>query len=119
MDTPNKEQLEAVRDYALAVGPEWKASLSRDWMRAGTSVSSMRDRYHLLQQVRNQFGPAWLATHEVDLSQPLAADAASYVKECSTDSVVSYSHETLGRYRKKWGRKAFDAEVDRQFKEAR
>ena len=51
MNTPNTEQLAAVRDYALAVGPEWKSSLSADWMRAGTAVSSMRDRYHLLQHL--------------------------------------------------------------------
>jgi hypothetical protein len=117
MDTPNTEQLAAVRDYALAVGPEWKASLTTDWLRAGTAVSSMRDRYHLLQQVRNKFGPAWLATFEVDLSEVLAADVARYVKELNTDSVVSYSHETLRYGRKKWGKDRFDAETTSQLKE--
>lgn len=62
---PTAEQLQAIRDYAAAVGSNWKASLRRDWMRSGTDVWEVRDRYYLLQQVRNTFGPSWLASYEV------------------------------------------------------
>lgn len=47
-------------------------------------------------------------------NKDLVADAASYVKELNTDSVVSYSHFTLRSGRERWGKEAFDAEVARQ-----
>lgn len=66
--TLTDEQLQALKDYAKAVGPEWKKRLSLDWMRAGTEVYELRDRYGLLQQVRNRFGPSWLRSFELDQS---------------------------------------------------
>lgn len=61
---PNAEQLQAVRDYAEAVGPDWKDWLRDDWLCGGTTIRELRDRYHLLHQVRNQFGPTWLQGFE-------------------------------------------------------
>ena len=61
MSAPPSEQLAALRDYAAAVGAGWKESLSGDWLRSGTDVDALRDRYHLLQQIRNRLGPRWLA----------------------------------------------------------
>jgi hypothetical protein len=116
MTTPNTEQLTAVTDYALAVGPDWKSSLSSDWMRAGTTVYELRDRYHLLQQVRNQHGPKWLATFEVDLAPALAQDAANHVRY-STSPYYSKADvkKSLRDYRKKWGKEAFDAALSDQY----
>ena len=72
---PNREQLQALKDYAVAVGDGWKKRLLLDWMRAGTAVYELRDRYHLLQQVRNSFGPKWLA--RFDLNDPVIAKILS------------------------------------------
>jgi len=52
------EQLDAVKAYAHDHGTGWKESLTVDWMRGG---STWTGPYHLLQQVRNQHGPRWLA----------------------------------------------------------
>jgi hypothetical protein len=60
------EQYQVLKDYAEAVGSEWKRQLSTDWMRAGTKVYEVRERYGLLQQIRNRLGPKWLATFEFD-----------------------------------------------------
>ena len=55
---PTTEQLQAVINYARRWGKHWKERLIDEWMDGygyGTQDS------HLLQQVRNQFGPQWLA----------------------------------------------------------
>ena len=59
--TPNPEQLDALKQYAAWAGDDWKAELRGDWMRAG---SHWDGPYHLLQQIRNSLGPAWLAQFE-------------------------------------------------------
>lgn len=61
---PNEAQLAAVRSYAENEGEGWKAKLRIDWDRAGTDKWHARETYHLLQQLRNNFGPRWLATFE-------------------------------------------------------
>ena len=48
--TPDQRQ--ALIDFAAKHGVRWKSELSALWMRAAAAP--------LLQQVRNQFGPAWL-----------------------------------------------------------
>lgn len=58
------EQYQALKTYAEWQGPEWKQDLSFDWMRAGTDKWHSKETYHLLQQVRNRFGPKWLASFE-------------------------------------------------------
>lgn len=62
---PNPDQLQALRDYAHWAGPEWKLTLSRDWMRAGSEWPG--DRYSLLHQLRNSHGPAWLNSYKLPL----------------------------------------------------
>jgi hypothetical protein len=62
---PSAEQLAALTSYARHEGPEWKRKLLIDWQRSGTDKSHARPTYALLQQVRNRFGPAWLARFEV------------------------------------------------------
>ena len=60
--TPTQEQLEALRAYAEWAGRDWKQRLALDWMRAG---SEWDGPYHLLHQVRNRLGPAWLEGAEL------------------------------------------------------
>jgi hypothetical protein len=56
-NTPNAEQIKALRSYAEAHGRTWKSQLHDTWMtgRYDSSDDSMN-----LQQVRNEFGPSWL-----------------------------------------------------------
>lgn len=60
---PNAHQLRALLDFAAQNGRGWKAKLDEVWMRASGGP--------LLQQVRNEFGPSWLA--KVTLKQLKAA----------------------------------------------
>lgn len=59
---PNAEQMDAVIQYAESRGANWKDDLHTDWMRSGSTWSGP---YHLLQQVRNQHGPKWLAAFDL------------------------------------------------------
>ena len=54
---PNAEQLAAIATYAAEHGANWKADLRAAWMNAAEPG--------LLQQVRNQFGPRWLAEFQL------------------------------------------------------
>ena len=55
---PNQEQLDALRAYAEGWEDDgWKRRLRLDWSRAG---SDWEGPFHLLQQLRNSHGPAWL-----------------------------------------------------------
>lgn len=51
--TPTPDQLDALRDFAKKNGKNWKIALHAAWLKASAPP--------LLQQLRNQFGPAWLA----------------------------------------------------------
>jgi hypothetical protein len=57
---PTSEQLAALQAYAQWAGEGWKQRLSLDWMRAGSDWPEARERWHFLQQLRNDFGPSWL-----------------------------------------------------------
>ncbi len=59
---PNAEQLQALRAFAAAHGRTWKAALRAEWMQACQGISDP-ELQGLLQQVRNQLGPAWLERH--------------------------------------------------------
>ena len=58
MTEPRPDQLAALADYAHYYGGNWRANLLVDWRRAG---SRWPGPYHLLQQLRNNHGPSWLA----------------------------------------------------------
>lgn len=55
--TPTPEQMQAVRTWAEQYGRRWKAALRDAWMTG--NYDGFEDANHL-QQLRNQFGPAWL-----------------------------------------------------------
>lgn len=78
---PNPEQLAALREYAALHGRTWKAQLNADWMRAG-SKTFPTERWALLQQVRNAFGPAWLAKfrHPYRVAAPIVEPPAARVR---------------------------------------
>lgn len=54
---PNKEQLAALQWFADENGRYWKTKLRHAWL---TGIYQGRQIPPLLQQVRNQLGPAWL-----------------------------------------------------------
>jgi hypothetical protein len=56
---PTSEQLAALRDFAAEWGRQWKAELRSVWETGNYSYRD-QDIAPALQQVRNQFGPAWL-----------------------------------------------------------
>lgn len=56
--TPSEEQLMAVCTYAEKHGRDWKEKLNNAWLN-GSDANEPNG--HLLRQVRNQFGPSWLA----------------------------------------------------------
>lgn len=66
-------QVVALKNYADLNGRNWKSKLQHDWVN-GHSVGE-------LQQVRNQFGPAWLVRFNLALAvhretlKPLEKDA--------------------------------------------
>ena len=60
MDTqgfPSREQVEALKAWAGIYGRNWKSALNTAWMNG--NYNGFADS-HLLQQVRNTFGPSWL-----------------------------------------------------------
>lgn len=56
---PTPEQITALNTFRAAAGREWKDKLITAWMR-GAYPYLATSYSHLLQQVRNQFGPSWL-----------------------------------------------------------
>jgi hypothetical protein len=52
---PSAVQVEELRRFAAEHGRTWRAQLLSDW-EAGRTVGP-------LQELRNQFGPSWLAEH--------------------------------------------------------
>lgn len=57
MAGPNEAQREAVIYFADNHGRQWKEELSRAWW---TGRDASQPFGHLLRQVRNHYGPAWL-----------------------------------------------------------
>lgn len=55
---PTQEQQAAIDNYRAAHGRTWKQDLAAAWWK-GTDANEPNG--HLLRQVRNQFGPQWLA----------------------------------------------------------
>lgn len=62
---PSAEQKAAVLAFMSANGKDWKDKLSAAWA-SGSYRFISKDNQALLQQVRNDFGPEWLAKISVD-----------------------------------------------------
>jgi hypothetical protein len=62
METLTQEQAAALIAYAAQHGRTWKSELRADWF-SGRTVGE-------LQQIRNEFGPAWLT--RFDIKKPFA-----------------------------------------------
>lgn len=56
MTHPTAEQLQSLEAYAKRKGPSWKSFLLADWQQGRCEG--------YLQQLRNQFGPAWLTAYQ-------------------------------------------------------
>jgi len=56
---PSPDQLAAVAAYAARHGRTWRADLAAAWW---TGRDAAEPAGHLLRQVRNTYGPSWLAT---------------------------------------------------------
>jgi hypothetical protein len=69
---PSPDQLAAVAAYAARHGRTWRADLAAAW---STGRDTAEPDGHLLRQVRNTYGPTWLAT--VTLADLAAAGAAA------------------------------------------
>ena len=59
MAGPDPSQLAAVRAFAFAHGPTWREELLQAWL---TGEDTRAPDGHLLRQVRNRYGPAWLSS---------------------------------------------------------
>jgi hypothetical protein len=55
---PNPAQVTALRTYAASHGRTWKSQLNQAWL---TGSYDAGDPAPLLQQIRNNHGPAWLS----------------------------------------------------------
>jgi hypothetical protein len=64
MDTgithPTRAQLDALIQWASEHGRNWRQALNTAWMNGDYDGFN---NSHLLQQVRNNFGPSWLANN--------------------------------------------------------
>jgi len=58
--SPSKEQLKALESFKSLHAENWKDELSQCWMKGNYPRMSSDDSAYL-QQLRNQFGPKWLA----------------------------------------------------------
>jgi hypothetical protein len=61
-NTPNAEQIEALKNYAAENGRCWKSQLRDAWMAGGYDTQTGQYIDGPLQQLRNTFGPSWLTT---------------------------------------------------------
>lgn len=65
---PTPDQLQRLVRYAERHGRDWKSHLTLDWS-TGKDVSQPDG--HLLRQVRNQMGPAWLAKFQLPAKETM------------------------------------------------
>lgn len=54
----NPEQRQRLEEFAKKHGSTWRATLHNMWW---TGDDARQTNGHLLRQIRNQFGPVWLA----------------------------------------------------------
>lgn len=60
------EQLAALREFAAVNGYNWKSKLSAVWSTGRYAAFGGTTNSAALQQVRNIFGPSWLAKFSFD-----------------------------------------------------
>lgn len=65
--TLTDEQREALTTFAAKHGSRWKDRLLDAWM---TGRDASEPNGHALRQVRNRFGPSWLADQDTLEFQP-------------------------------------------------
>ena len=63
---PSAEQIEALTQFAAVHGRNWKSVLRNAWMDGDYQGF---ENSHLLQQVRNTFGPSFLIGFRLDKDQ--------------------------------------------------
>lgn len=62
---PTKEQLSALNEFRAQYGAKWKDVLSLYWMDKRQPMRFKDEWTAPLTQLRNQFGPSWLATYRI------------------------------------------------------
>jgi hypothetical protein len=86
---PSPDQLAAVAAYAARHGRTWRAALMDAWL---TGRDAQEPAGHLLRQVRNTCGPAWLATVTMaDLApeEPAAPSCPHCGRDLETDAELA------------------------------
>jgi hypothetical protein len=79
-----QEQLAALISFAKDNGRNWKTELRHSWM---TCNYTGRDDGHLLQQIRNRFGPTWLVNFRLPKSKEASCSRAA--KEITPNMIVA------------------------------
>ena len=57
----SQEQIDALKEFAEANGRSWKSKLNHCWMTGLYRMYNGTGKSHVLQGIRNQFGPTWLS----------------------------------------------------------
>jgi hypothetical protein len=67
---PSTEQIEALKEFAVAHGRNWKSALREAWMTGNyEGIEPYGNTAAYLQQIRNTFGPSWLAKFRLDVDR--------------------------------------------------
>lgn len=61
---PSQRQLAALHEFAAANGRIWKSNLNACWQNGNYQDFPGTGQSHLLQQIRNTFGPSWLVRYK-------------------------------------------------------
>lgn len=62
---PTAEQLAELKNFAAMNGRTWKSRLRHAWETGQYAECGAADYSHLLQQIRNTFGPTWLVNFKL------------------------------------------------------
>lgn len=104
--TPTPEQLAALAEFAAANGRSWKSKLNHAWMTGRYSDYAGTGRANLLQQLRNNFGPSWLARFSLGKRNAGPGSVRKHKKKlkASGGNVAGFLRGMKG-YRAKYGNK--------------
>ena len=64
-DITEKEALEVLSDVKKRLGRKFKEAITDAWMNGNYRKDGLNDISHLLQRIRNTFGPSWLSKQKV------------------------------------------------------